>query len=358
MATAKKRNPLKAFNVNKSIFKGSLFELILAELLKKAGFTGDFESDQLSRNKKKLHGRGGTYAPDFYGVFHIGIPFINPLLLIVEAKYFTKKVGIKTAREFLGAYIDFSQYIKIDTKSSKLEKKYSKLYETRYTYCPVFFSMRGYQKPAQAFMYAHGINYISYENSTTIKRILDSTEIILKEINFAGFNIDDFKSFTSLTSLNALRGDLKKPGFSDAISKFNRLFELLNSFVAVIDQKFPISILHKGRIGKNWFKDVNIVHEGDGRFTFKNAKGKIQGEFTLPTYFLKEYLNYSKKKGSLDDAFKMIHIIVPVAEIFEIKTLHISDQSRTEMIDAIITSKQDEDDDEETETEEQESENK
>lgn len=332
---ATKNKTLKTYQTYRSIFKGRLFEFILAKLLTKAGFTGDFASDQLSKNKKKLHGRGGTYAPDFYGVFNIGIPFINPLLLIVEAKYFTKRVGIKIAREFLGAYIDFSQYIKIDTKSRKLEKKYEKLYETRYTYCPVFFSIKGYEKPAQAFMYAHGINYISYSNSKTIETILNSSELILKEINFAKFTDEDIKNFTSLDSLTQLRKAVKKDGFDTAFKKFSRIFDLLNSYVAVIDQRFPINILHKGRIRKNWFKNVNIKHELDGKFTFRTSADKIVGEFSLPKYFLKEYIGYAQHKNLADKVFKEIHIIIPIENDFEIKSMKISEESRVQMIESI-----------------------
>lgn len=333
---AKKRSTLKVYQVNKSIFKGRLFEFLLAELLKKAGFTNEFETDQLTKDRRKLHGRGSTYAPDFYGVFKIGIPFVNPLLLIVEAKYFNKRVNIKTVREFLGAYIDFSQYIKIDTKSHKLDKKYEKLYETRFTYCPVFFSMKGYEKPAQAFMYAHGINYISYQNSTTILNMFKISEQLQGEINFSKFTQKDFEDFKSLSDIGKLRKPLKKDNFLKTYTKFEKFIKLLNSHIAIIDNKFTVNILHKGRLSASWFRSPNIEHETDGKFILKNNKDKTIGEFSLPKYFLKEYVTYAQKKGKLATIFQDFNIIISHNESFEVKTMHVSETSRTNMINAAL----------------------
>jgi len=331
----KRKSALKTYQTNRSIFKGRLFEFILAEILKKSGFTGELNSDQVTKNKKKLHGRGATYAPDFYGVFNVGIPFVNPLLLIVEAKYFNKPVRLSTVREFLGAYIDFSQYVKIDTKAS-WQKKYQKLYETRYTYCPIFFSMKGYEKPAQAFMYAHGINYISYQNSNTIEKALELSRAILSEINFTSFTQNDFKKFTSIESIGSLRMKLRKEKFDKCFSRLSRYFRLLNSFIAVIDYRFPINILHKGRISKSWYKRVRLEHAGNGKFYLKNAKSRQVGEFTLPKYFLKEYVNYSKRKGALEEIFNQINIIVQEKDRFEIKNLVITEPSRKLLIETML----------------------
>jgi len=338
LAAKKRGATLKKYNTTKSIFKGRLFEFILSEILKKSGFTGEFESNQITKDKKKLHGRGATYAPDFYGVFNIGIPFVNPLLLIVEAKYFNKKVGLKTVREFLGAYIDFSQYVKIDTKAN-WHKKYEKLYEIRYNYCPIFFSMKGYEKTAQAFMFAHGINYISYKNSNTIEKALQLSNELLAQINFATFSDTDFQKFISIESIGNIRAKLKKPNFTKAFNRLNKYFKLLNSFIAVIDHRFPINILHKGRISQTWYKKVSLQHAGDGKFYLKKIKNKTIGEFTLAKYFLKEYVTYANKKQNLENIFKHINVVIENKGKFEIKNLIITEASRKLLINTMLTIK-------------------
>ncbi len=127
--------------------KGKFFESVLRTLLQKAGFSPDVSTDQLTRNLKRLHGRGSTYDPDVLGQFVLGIPFVNPILIIGEAKHYAKKVTLNEARAFLGSYIDFSQFVRVDTRSYG-EARYSVLYETRFTYCPIFFSVSGFQQSA------------------------------------------------------------------------------------------------------------------------------------------------------------------------------------------------------------------
>jgi len=152
--------------ISKGTLKGYLFESILRDLIEKAGFNADFECDQLTKDKKGFHGRGAIHQIDLSGRFCMNIPFVYPILLIGEAKSNKGTVSLSQVRDFFGAFTDLNQYHKIQTTKSPAERYYQ-LSRPRYTLCPVFFSLRGFKKSAEQFMFAQGISFVIYQNNCT-----------------------------------------------------------------------------------------------------------------------------------------------------------------------------------------------
>lgn len=325
---------LKIYQGNKSVVKGKLFELVLKQLLTKAGFSTNIVSDQLTRNQKRLHGRGATYDPDVMGQFEMGIPFVNPIMIVGEAKNYNHQVKLSNAREFLGAYIDFSQYERVNTKAGG-NARYSSLYNTRFTYCPIYFSAKGFQKSAEGFMFVHGINYISYQNSDVIAKFFVLIDSILDQLNFSKFTSDDFRQFNDLNTLENVRDEIKKRGFNRSLSDFISYLNKVNSIVAVLDRKYPIHILYEKGVFASLFKQVQLEPVRDGVYILQNVAGRKFGEFSLSTTFIKEYINYATKKDILDSIFKQIDIIISYKGAWEIRQLLIENTSRERLFNAI-----------------------
>jgi hypothetical protein len=311
--------------------KGKLFESVLRTLLMKAGFSPDVSTDQLTRNLKRLHGRGSTYDPDVLGQFVLGIPFVNPILIVGEAKHYAKKVKLSEVRAFLGSYIDFSQFARVDTKSSG-EARYSILYETRFTYCPIFFSVSGFQRSAEALMFVHGINYISYENSNIIATLSKLMDSVIDQINFSQFKKEDLKLFDNLDAIERINADVKKREFSRELSMLLNYLGNIDSIIGVLDLKHPVHILYERKITASKIKKVRIVKTKKNLFYLENISGRKYGEFSLTQEFIENYIKYATKKGLIDRIFRQVDIITLEKGAWVMRQLLIDEMSKKEII--------------------------
>ena len=295
MARRKKTSPYE------NTIKGRIFEFVLRDLIKKAGFNLDVDIDQLVKSKKKrLRGRGSTYDPDFIGEFPIIIPFSYPFLLVGEAKYHKKIIEVKTAREFLGSFIDISQFSRIDTKSKMF--KYSQIFHNkRYNYIPVIFSKSGFRRNAQALMWTHGIYFISYENSPIFDEINKKIDAVLKKIDYSSLDKDDIKKLDTLESFKSIKDNARKEGYGISIDNLINLLNPIKSYLGILDRLWPVHFLYKAkselkpslktRESKVIIEDNKVIVK---RTLHKNSQNL--GFFTLPKYFLEEYKKIAEKK--------------------------------------------------------------
>ena len=285
-----------------NILKGRLFEYIISKLLEKAGFNLTVESDQLVKSKKKrLRGRGSTYDPDFLGEFPIIIPFSYPLLLVGEAKYYRKSLGTEDIRHFLGAFMDVSQFARIDTKSRAF--KYSQIFfNKRHSYIPVIFSKSGFQKNAQALMWTHGIYFVSYENSTIFREICSKIDLLLKKIKYKELRREELKKINSLESFRDIDNSAKKENYDLSFEKLIKCISPTQSYFGILDGLWPIHFLTRNKRGIKpsiKIKEYSCI-EKENQITVKKSTNKNStglGVFSLPEYFLKEYRKISAKKN-------------------------------------------------------------
>lgn len=322
----------------KSNVKGKLFEAILKGLLKKSGFNSNIYTNQLTKNQERIRGRGGTYDPDILGQFSLGIPFVNPLLIIGEAKYKAFPLGMGPVREFLGSYIDFSQFPRLDTTKSK-DARYAALYEPRFNYCPILFSVKGFQLKAQGLMFAHGINFISYENSEIMNKIFELAEDLLKTLNLTKFERGDYRNLKDLDTIKDLRGELQKRSFNTSLTALLNYISGLDSLIGILDLRFPVHILYAKQVKVDLSKEVKIELDRKNKFILKSVSGRKYGEFSISTSFLTEYLKYSKNKDRLDSTIKQIDVIVNRKGRWEMKQLLINQENREKLIKQFLPEK-------------------
>ncbi len=317
---------------SRNLIKGKLFESVLRTLLLKSGFSPDISTDQLTRNLKRLHGRGSTYDPDVLGQFVLGIPFVNPILVVGEAKHYAQKVTLGEVRAFLGSYIDFSQYQKVDTKSYG-DARYSILYQTRFTYCPIFFSVSEFQRSAEALMFVHGINYISYENSNIIATLAKYMDLVLDEINFIKVQKEDYKKFENTETVKDITNAAKKDGFAGKLDILTSYLNRVDSIIAVLDLKHPIHILYEKKVTADKLKKDRIVKTKKNLYFLENTSGRKYGEFSLTPEFIENYVKFANKKGLTDKIFKQVDVITKIKDSWSMKQLLIDDDSRKALID-------------------------
>ena len=104
--------------MNKQQAKGYLLEVVLSKLIEVNGYeviteenignTDEFKS--YGRNGLKVKGRGGYHQFDTLGTFRVTPPFVYPLRLFVEAKFYSpdRPVGIEKVRMGVGILDDIN----------------------------------------------------------------------------------------------------------------------------------------------------------------------------------------------------------------------------------------------------------
>lgn len=190
--------------------KGYLLELVLSKLIEVNGYeiitedTMPHESEtppesreiKYQGNGLNVRGRGGYHQFDSLGTFKITPPFIYPLRLFVEAKFYSReKVGINIVRMGVGILED------INTNYSTVGLAGEQLAVTRYHYNYSIFSTTGFTEDAQRYAIAHKIQLIDLsgvEYNPIIKLIdslVESIPVALSENNreYLDIKFDKFK---------------------------------------------------------------------------------------------------------------------------------------------------------------------
>ncbi len=203
--------------MKKGQFQGELFELLILKLLKMS----DYEVVDVSKHKDRIRqkrknfieikGRGAWHQIDAPCDYKDKIPFIYPLRLLGEVKFFSKTAsssGFATKehiRELIGILKDISENY---TVSSKLTKE---MIENRRTEIGVFFSANGFNEEAEKLAYAHDVRTISYENNEMVRAYKDIIEHIC--------NLE----FASRADISTRRVNHIKKRFNDCIVSSSHL---------------------------------------------------------------------------------------------------------------------------------------
>lgn len=143
--------------------KGYYLEEIVRELMRDSHF--------INVHTGNIEGRGADHQIDSYGSLMFSIPFVYPVRLISEVKWFkpTYVVELKRIRDFVGVLIDISQnyFVPRDINSQRATRR-----RERYTDCGAYFSATGFSLPAQDYAWAHGVYLISFSQDPLFTPIL------------------------------------------------------------------------------------------------------------------------------------------------------------------------------------------
>ena len=171
--------------------KGYLLEIVLAKLLKVNGYdlvtstdNEDNEIVDLPRNGLNIKGRGAYHQFDSLGTFRITPPFVYPIRLFLEAKFYTNnKVGIDRIRMGIGILQD------VNTNYSTVDMTSQELKLPKYNYNYALFSTSGFTDDAQRLAIAHKV-YLMDLSSGYYSWIRDFINQVVDKL-FADHNITD-----------------------------------------------------------------------------------------------------------------------------------------------------------------------
>ncbi|MDU1986739.1 MAG: hypothetical protein E6734_05440 [Veillonella dispar] len=230
--------------MNKQQARGYLLEIVLSKLIEVNGYeviteeiignTDEFKS--CGRNGLKVKGRGGYHQFDTLGTFRVTPPFVYPLRLFVEAKFYSpdRPVGIEKVRMGVGILDD------INTNYSTVNMTSAELFLARYNYHYAIFSTSGFSNDAQRYAIAHKIHLIDLSGSE-YKYITDSIENIVDILMFDTNQIEKnlFESFKRNFSYLIYTEEEDEWNFKQALERIdNRLVPLILSLRTNIKGKY------------------------------------------------------------------------------------------------------------------------
>jgi len=158
-------------HIKRGQLRGYIFEVIIRVLLKQNGWrlvsNVEYGRTRLTSNYEvEIKGRGSWHQIDTPCTFSRKVPFMYPLRLLAEVKYYKDEVQKDSIRAYIGVIKDISEnYFIDDTHTIKSQR--------RYTDVGVFFSAKGFNSEAVNLAFAHGIKTISYRTNPLMRAITD-----------------------------------------------------------------------------------------------------------------------------------------------------------------------------------------
>lgn len=204
-------------------FRGYYFEEIIKYLLKTTKYIDIKEGN--------VPGRGANHQIDSYGILSFTIPFVYPVRLLTEAKWYNTKIGLSRLRDFVGVIKDISEnyFVPIDSEGNR---NISDSLKDRYTDCGAFFSVTDFTNSAQNYAYAHGIYLITFKMNSILSPVIERAEELVEDI------------FNNVPNGNLDRNQVSEL-FEEHIEKdkiFHKILSQVNTYLGILDGVYPIII--------------------------------------------------------------------------------------------------------------------
>ena len=173
--------------MTKGQMRGYLYEIFISYWLEKNGFkkcekncSGILNGNIVSEDGE-IEGRGTNHQIDFVGIYSKNIPFVFPIRLLAECKFWDKKVDKSFIRQYIGTYKDISEnYI-----SSQRNDKH------RFLDVPIIFSASDFDEEAVNLAWAQGINIVPHSRLPILRNMLKTINNIVNNVivqNACDFN--------------------------------------------------------------------------------------------------------------------------------------------------------------------------
>ena len=217
--------------------KGYMFEVVILELLARNGFHKVLSRGEKIREDRnrfiEVKGRGAWHQIDCLCDYEVILPFLFPVRMLGEVKFYSKPLTKDKIREFIGVIKDIQEnYFVVDNVE---------IPSNRVTELGVYFAANGFDEQAERLAFAHNIKTISYKNNYIIDRIKN----YIKELE------------SNYLSVNNCLSEGRLNGFLDS---FSRLLERLSdmSFREFVRYSNPANGINN--IIENLVNEMNRIH--------------------------------------------------------------------------------------------------
>jgi len=155
--------------------RGYLFEIFVSKMLEENGFKKCEYNNGLNINQSpcelisqdgEIQGRGTNHQIDFVGIYENNIPFVFPIRILGECKYYKKSVSKDTIRKFIGVIKDIDENYFYNQREERI----------RFLNVPIIFSATSFHNEAANLAWAQGINIVSYHNIPILRSYLEEID--------------------------------------------------------------------------------------------------------------------------------------------------------------------------------------
>lgn len=167
--------------------RGYLYEIFIAKHLRDNGFDECCKA-KITRgcevnSKGEIEGRGEYHQIDFAGVYTKLTPYIYPLRVLAECKYYKTPLQKHIIRQYIGVIKDISEnyYVPSNLKGTKKETIFE-LQIPRFTDVPIIFSVNGFDTHSENLAWAQGINLVSHRGIPIFDEIISLIDLLAEEI--------------------------------------------------------------------------------------------------------------------------------------------------------------------------------
>jgi hypothetical protein len=261
--------------MKKGQMRGYLYEIFISYWLEQNGFakcrkdcSGVLNGNIVSEDGE-IEGRGTNHQIDFVGIYSKNIPFVFPIRLLAECKFWDKKVDKSFIRQYIGVHKDISEnYI-----SSQRNDKY------RFLDVPIIFSASGFDEEAANLAWAQGINIVSHSRLPVLNNMLQAINNIVDTIEQSDCDFNEVKTYIQrYLDCHKICIDEYTKLLKDCFHHNNALVEIpkINTFLfATNDKGALINLISKDKFPDELFSETN---EADCGIYFENDSSGSNNE--------------------------------------------------------------------------------
>ncbi len=237
-------------NTRRGQLKGYMWEGVVSCFLKENGFIeiANVDNGRTRRNREhffEMRGRGTWHQIDCPCDYKHFSPFVNPLRLLAEVKFYSKSIEKHLIREFVGTIKDIQENCFVPDDFTQASMRYTEL--------GAYFSANGFNEEAERLAFAHNIKTVSYRNIPILddlKRIIETLErnyLSVKKCISVGNQNDFISLFREIL--------LKKERYSEFISA-KSVFDFIERFTPVdVDKEAFFNELY---LLKEYFNKIKV----------------------------------------------------------------------------------------------------
>ena len=260
--------------MTKGQMRGYLYEIFISYWLDQNGFAkcgkgcpGILNGNIVSEDGE-IEGRGTNHQIDFVGIYSKNTPFVFPIRLLAECKFWNKKINKSFIRQYIGVYKDISEnYI-----SSQKNNKY------RFLDVPIIFSASDFDEEAINLAWAQGINMVSHSRLPVLNNMLQAINNIVDAIEQNNFDFNEVKvDIQSYLTQGKAYIDVYNEVLKDYFCHNNALeIPKINTFLfATNDKGALINLISKDEFPDELFSETN---EADCGIYFDNDSSGSNNE--------------------------------------------------------------------------------
>lgn len=167
--------------------RGYLYEVFVSKHLKDNGFDECIKDNNtrgcVVNSQGEIEGRGEYHQIDFTGIYTKLTPYIYPLRILAECKYYKSPLQKHIIRHYIGVIKDISEnyYVPSNLKGTKKEAIFE-LQIPRFTDIPIIFSVNGFDTHSENLAWAQGINLVSHKGIPIFDEIIKLIDLLAQEI--------------------------------------------------------------------------------------------------------------------------------------------------------------------------------